>query len=182
MWTYNLDTSDIPDAKVLSNGEINPNSVVSVQLRANESACVALAERLMVPSVESVRADVRVHRQFGQQSLILVTCDFTAHMHLTCGVTLESFATILQDTVVQNFSTKEIIPQDEEDQIPEYIKGHTLDLADIVAQLVALAIPPYPRAPEADLRAVEGIQTCHHQNQEKINPFAKLSDLKKRLQ
>lgn len=181
MWSYLISLTDIPDGKVLPNGDVDPNSFVSVQLRANESVCQDLADRLMVPSVQSVVADVQVYRQVGQRTLICVACDFTANVHLTCGVTLETFATTLNDTLVQDFTTKEMIPQDEEDDVPEYIEGRELDLADIVVQLVALSIPAYPRAPHADLQGIIGDKSGVNEDIEKRNPFAKLSDFKKRL-
>lgn len=182
MWIYSIETSDIPDAKILDNGTRCPSSIITKTITTTESDCADLAGRLMVPSVQSVCADVRVYRQAGQRTLIMLECDFTAHMNVMCGVTLEPYAIELSDTVTQEFSTREITPENDDDDVPEHIAHGVMDITDIVAQLVALAIPAYPRSPHADLDGIVADKPHVNDGADKPNPFAKLSDLKGRLQ
>ena len=122
-----------------------------------------------------------MYRQVSQRNLIVVEAAFQVNLHLTCGVTLEDFSTEISETMTQDFSTTEIIPQDEGEDVPEYIEGREMDLVDVLAQLIAVNIEPYPRKPDADLAAVVSGKVGVNEEEQKENPFAKLADLKGKL-
>jgi uncharacterized metal-binding protein YceD (DUF177 family) len=61
----------------------------------------------------------------------------------------------------------------EDDDAPDYFEGHEVDLSDLVLETLALAIDPYPRAPDARLEDV-----LPADDDSKDSPFAGLKSLK----
>ena len=181
MWSHVINLSDIPDGKLLASGDRDTNASVFVTLHSRDEHLVQLADRLMVPSVQSITAEIEVYRQIKQRTLIMVQAQFEAHCHLQCGVTLEPFATVIGDTITQAFTTKEITPTDEADDVPEYIAGGELDVVDVLLQLVAISTPTYPRKPNINLEDVVNDKDTVNQPEQTENPFAKLADIKDKL-
>lgn len=68
----------------------------------------------------------------------------------------------------------EVIVAVDEDDPPDLLEGNVIDLGAIVAEQLALALDPYPRAPGADLAAELGMD-----DEAAPSPFAALSTLKR---
>ena len=181
MWSHVISLSDLPAGKLSANGKRDANASIFVDMVATDTDLTAIAERLMVPSVQSITAHVEVYRQVKTPTLIMVQATFETHCHLDCGVSLEPFPTVIKDTITQDFTTKEIPPINEDDDVPEYITGGELDIADVVLQLVAITIPPYPRKPDIELENLVANKETVNQPEHKQNPFATLADLKDKL-
>ena len=181
MWSHIISLSDLPDGKLQANGDRDTNASLFVELNSRDADLEDIAGRLMVPSVQSITATIEIYRPIKQRTLIMVQAEFEAQCHLQCGVTLEPFATVIQDTITQTFSTKEITPANEEDDVPEYIADGELDVADVVLQLIAISTPAYPRKPNIKLEDVVTDKETVNQPEQKENPFASLADLKGKL-
>ena len=93
---------------------------------------------------------------------MLVTGRLEADVVQSCVVTLEPVAA----TVVEPSSTgcsarkcpSEALDEveiDAEAELPEPVVDGRLDLGEILAQELSLALDPYPRSPEADLQLAE---------------------------
>jgi uncharacterized metal-binding protein YceD (DUF177 family) len=67
----------------------------------------------------------------------------------------------------------EIFVDPEEDDAPDYFEGHEVDLSDLILESLALAIDPYPRAPDASLEDV-----LPPDDDDSLSPFASLKSLK----
>ena len=61
----------------------------------------------------------------------------------------------------------------EDDDAPDYFEGHEIDLSDLVLETLALAVDPYPRAPDAKLEDV-----LPADDDSNFSPFAGLKTLK----
>ena len=181
MWSHIINLSDLPPAKLLPSGERDPNASIFVTLTAHAEDLDTLASRLMVPSVQSISAEIELYRQIQQRTLIMLQATFTAQLHLQCGVSLEEFPVSMDETLTQQFTTKEIIPEGEEDDVPEYITDGTLDIADVLLQLVAISIDPYPRKPNIELENLVPNKETVNQREQTKNPFAGLAELKDKL-
>ena len=68
----------------------------------------------------------------------------------------------------------EVFVDPEEDDTPDYFEGHEVDLSDLILESLALAIDPYPRAPDASLEDV-----LPPDDDTSLSPFAGLESLKK---
>ena len=48
-------------------------------------------------------------------------------------------------------ASAEVFVDLEGDDMPDHFEGHEADLSDLIVETLALAIDPYPRAPDASL-------------------------------
>ncbi len=113
---------------------------------------------------------------------IQLTGHLVADLHYVCGVSLRPFAHTIGVDVDQMFgdpgrTLREIDLDPNETSDLEPLRDGTADVSDIVYQLFALALEPYPRHP--DLPAAQG----QHQDElssaeDAASPFAVLRDLK----
>ncbi|MGL4543462.1 MAG: YceD family protein, partial [Polymorphobacter sp.] len=116
-------------------------------LAATPAECVALAKRFDLIALDELTAELDVHRSAGA---IRVAGRFHARGAQSCIISAEPVPFDLDDAVTINFSDgahvadAEIELTDAElDELP--LEGDTLDLGEIVAQSLALALDPWPR-------------------------------------
>lgn len=120
--------------------------------------------------------------------------DWALNAHLgatviqSCVVTLEPVTTRIEEPVDRYFSADWQAPEDAEvelaedddetDPVPE-----VLDLLDLAREALSLALPPYPRHPDAEIEQAQfaegGVEPM---SDEAAKPFAGLADLKKKLE
>lgn len=154
--------------------------VVRQSVAATDGECRRLAERLGLAAIDSLRATVALDSRRGGK-IIAVEGEFRAALTQTCVVTLEP----LPRTVSETFSIRlspateageaEIVDIDPEtDDDPEPIEGDSVDIGELVAQHLSLALDPYPRAEGAELepQALAAGEVADE------GPFAKLARLK----
>jgi uncharacterized metal-binding protein YceD (DUF177 family) len=142
-------------------------------LQADEPSRAALAARFGIPSIGALTG--RFTLAHDQGGVILGELALKARVTLTCVITLEPFEMKLAETARLRFvpgaSPVELDPEtlDGPDEIE--FDGETIDLGEVLAEQLALALPPYPRRPGAVLPAAAEDETAH--------PFAGLRALRK---
>jgi uncharacterized metal-binding protein YceD (DUF177 family) len=111
----------------------------------------ALARRFDLVSLDRLDAVVELVRQ--GQDMILLRAQFEAAFEQTCTVTLDPFCSVLAERFSLVFG-----PPDTEDTAAgtvgdevafEPISGDTIDIGEAVAQEFSLALPAFPRSPDA---------------------------------
>lgn len=131
------------------------------RIDADAAERAGLARRLAVEAILSLHAETRTARLPGGGA-ITVEGRLTAEVVQRCVVTLEPFPNKVRAEFRRIFTTAAAGPQreiviDAERDEPEPLEGNVLDLGEIVAEELALALDPYPRSPQADaaMRALD---------------------------
>ncbi len=127
---------------------------------ATAEECAALARRLDVPSVQSVRCRFRLSGADGSGRVVADGL-LQATLDQVCVATLDRFTTTVTERFTVRFVPDDQMPvdqehgeaaaldPDEDDDLP-YGNG-TIDLGEAAAEQLALALDPYPRKPDAVL-------------------------------
>ncbi len=144
----------------------------------------ALARRFGLLSLDRLCATLRLERAEGE-GLALVTGRFVAEVTQACVVTLEPVASRIEAdmTLLFNLETApaaapggEVVVEPEAEEPPEPAGSSGIDLGEAVAQQLALALDPYPRALGAVLPESAEAGTPGETAAE--SPFAVLKSLK----
>lgn len=149
-----------------------PEAGRDLVIEASPAECAALAARLGIEAVNRLRASLRLAP--GPEGVILGRGGLSAEVIQACVVTLEPVTQEVSAPLSLRLLPAGMepldTPADEADDI-ESVNG-SVDLGEVVAEELALALDPYPRAPGAELppEATEGAD----------NPFAALAALKAR--
>jgi uncharacterized metal-binding protein YceD (DUF177 family) len=127
------------------------------RLRATPDECAALARRFGIEAVNRVEAGLLLRPEAG--GAFTVTGRLSADVVQACVVSLEPVAQTLEEGVALRL----LPPGDEPSDDPEgpdeiTIEGDAIDLGEAIAEQLALALDPYPRAPGAALPGAEGAQ------------------------
>lgn len=121
----------------------------------------ALAARFGIERIDRLVAEGTVTRAVSGTS-VTVAGRLEAEVVQRCVVTLEPVASRVVAELSRIFvpgagpSTGEVVVDPLADE-PEPLEGGTLDLGEIVAEELALALDPYPRAPGAALAGLEPV-------------------------
>jgi uncharacterized metal-binding protein YceD (DUF177 family) len=111
----------------------------------------------------------------------------SARLRQECVVTMEPIQTLVEESFQRRFVPADRIEPEQEfdpegDDPPEPLADQ-IDVGEIAAETAALAIDPYPRAPDS---AVERISAAPPGaaplDDDAVKPFAGLADLKRRLE
>ncbi len=160
---------------------------ITEEISAEPGERAALARRFGLLSLDRLSATLRLERA-GAQNLVRIAGRLAAEVTQACVVTLEPVSARLEKdfTLLYDLDAaaaqgeaegaREVMVEPEAEEPPEPVGQHGIDLGEAVAQQLAIALDPYPRAPEAALpeerragaggaRAAEG-------------PFAALESLK----
>lgn len=137
----------------------------------------ALARRLKLRALNALSAVLRLERLPG--GLIHVAGRLEAEVVQTCVVTLVDFPSHVEDGFDVDFGDApaefgEEISLDPDYDPPEPIEGGAIDLGELTAQYLSLALDPYPRAPGATLDAA-----LADPDADSRSPFSVLKKLKK---
>jgi hypothetical protein len=124
---------------------------VLYEIEANAAERQALARRFGLLELPSLSAEVRVRRA---GTGVRVRLALEADVVQACVVTLEPVAAHVADCASLLFAPEaapshafEIDLSTFEGEIPEPLEGDTIDIGELTAQYLALALDPYPRAP-----------------------------------
>lgn len=153
-------------------------------IEAGPRECERLARRFELVSIGSLAA--RLDLSLNPAGEIDVSGQLAAEVIQTCVVSLEPAPARLAEDFSLRYApgAREPIedlsfgPGDEEP--PEPLCGHTIDLGELVAQQLALALNPFPRAPGVRSRAAAA--GSPEAGVDAAGPFAGLSALKRRRQ
>jgi uncharacterized metal-binding protein YceD (DUF177 family) len=153
---------------------------LTIEASAEERA--ALARRFDIPAVHAFSATfvATPWRRGGVQ----VRGEFAAEVEQLSVVSLEPFTSEVGEPVVRYYQAETgpghypdvLSVESLEDEEPEVISGGSIDLGEIAAESLALALDPYPRKP-GEVFEPETAQQAEERRQD--NPFAVLSQLKK---
>ena len=179
----------------------------TVTLRASSAECAALAARYRIIAVESLEATLALVPEHGGPrsggpglaSTVRARGTLVAAVVQECVVSLDPVAQRVEAPIDLRILPDDVEPADDDPDSPDEIESHggMIDLGEAVAEQLALALDPYPRAPDAalppDLVAEEeGSATESSQGLDedanpgaypaqpsRPNPFAALSRLKR---
>jgi uncharacterized metal-binding protein YceD (DUF177 family) len=127
---------------------------------ADEAECAALARRFGLASLSSLVADIEVVHERG--GTFLLSAAFEAEFEQECIVTLDPVPGTLSERFQLRYGPPEIeteAPAGDEDPAFEPLYGEAIDVGEAVAQEFSLALPPFPRTPDAvidDIPEVSG--------------------------
>lgn len=138
---------------------------------ATTEECAVLARRMDLPAIGALSATLTVMpwRSGGAE----VKGSLRAEIEQVCVVTLEPFSSTVREPVERFYLPPGIATGSAQDDEADEIVNGAIDLGELVAETLALAIDPYPRSPgavfAADAELEGGTET---------SPFATLRTLK----
>ena len=136
-------------SRPLALGRVGPEGRREV-LEASAAECAALARRFGIPSIESLRAEL--HLKPEPDGAVLAEGRLEATVTQSCVVTLEPVPQQVQEAVALRLLPPGRAPDEGPEEIDEIETEHGIaDLGEAVAEQLALALDPYPRAPGAAL-------------------------------
>ena len=163
-------------SRLISADQLGAGETVE-RLSPTERERRALAERFELDSLDRLEATVRLRRRPG--GVIEARGHLEAVLAQPCVVTLDPVpATLSEDFRVlfapeADLAGAEVIINPEQDA-PEPLLDGRIDLGELVAQQLGLALDPYPRSPGAVLEAA----TDPSGGAGKPSPFADLARLR----
>ncbi|WP_198370909.1 YceD family protein [Roseomonas rosulenta] len=148
-----------------------PDSGREERLRASPEECMALAKRFAIEAVDRLEATLLLRPEPGGG--VMVTGRLLADVVQACVVSLEPVAQQVEEAVALRLLPPDEEPSDDPegpDEIP--IEGDAIDLGEAIAEQLALALDPYPRAPGAELPQAAG-------GDDAAGPFGALAALRR---
>lgn len=181
-----------------------PRNGMHETLAANADECAALAGRFGLLAIRELKAVARLKRI--KRDYIRVTGEFEASVIQYSVVSLEPVPARVSEPFSAMFAPDHLLPKmtddpegfdlasvlDEDSDLPEAMPGGRIDLGELVAQHLSLALDPYPRLPGESFNDIledpgEGIDLASLPPEElepepegegTKNPFAILAGLK----
>jgi uncharacterized metal-binding protein YceD (DUF177 family) len=149
---------------------------------ANVAERQALAARFGLLDLSKLEAHLDIDH--AEDRMIAVTGTMTADVVQQCVVTLDPVEAHIEDTIDIVFAPPALLdaganpPHNDggEDEAPEPIVNGIIDLGELVAQHLAVALNPYPRKPGAELPVA--VADAKPEEKGGQNPFAKLAEIK----
>lgn len=166
---------------------IGPEGVL-LQLTASPTEREALAERFGILSISMLGANVRVVPDPVLAGHYLLKGQLDAEVEQTCVVSLEPVRQRISEAFLRRFAPADALDQRakaEEDEAewldpeaedpPDPLESGGIDVGEVVAEALSLALDPYPRKPGAELPANYRPDA---DSDGKVSPFAALAKLK----
>lgn len=178
--------TDAPEFSVRIPVDRVPSAGMRERIEADAAARDALAARFSVPAIESLVGDFTI-RLLAGGPMIHVSGTLSARLTRSCVVSAAPVPEAVDVDIDVDFAPPGMIDENVELTLadadpPDAIEGDAIDLGELAAQQMALAMDPYPRAPDADLASV--IDTLPEGRKAAIDatptpgPFAGLSSLR----
>lgn len=131
---------------------------IATTIEASEPEMAALAERFDLQAIHALVAQVACRRVRGGH-YVEVECELEARLTQTCVMTLEPVQEDVHDRQILLFGPLDHRPGSRPSDLtlaydaeePEPIEDGLIDLGEVVAQQLALAIDPYPKTPGAEI-------------------------------
>lgn len=139
------------------------------KLAAEPAEREALAKRLDIPAIHSLRAEMRATPWRGGG--LKLEGQLNAEVEQVSVVSLEPFRSQVEFPVLRYFMAAGGAPIEEDMDVDPIIAGH-VDLGEVVSETLALELDPYPRRPgEAFAEVVDEAEAA-------ASPFMALGKLK----
>ena len=130
----------------------------SFAYEANEAEREALAKRFGIIAIERFTVEGTLKTLDGGRRAIL-KAHIRAHVIQSCVVTLEPVGDDIDERFTQDYADdvttaameKELELDPEAEDPPDPLEDEAVDVGEAVAEQLALALDPYPRAPDAAL-------------------------------
>ena len=167
-----------------------PSQGRNVPVQASPVECAALCRRFGLDVLHNFSAHLLVERARTKEGTraIRVHGSFSADARQICVVTLEGFAVHVADEFDIYFVRPSDLPNEEGDMIDpgdeeslEPLVSPEIDLGELLAQHMALALDPYPRRPGVDVQPGAAAADDPNLAREADNPFAILGQLKHKM-
>jgi hypothetical protein len=183
-WSHKVDVGSLPDAPY------------SRTIAADEQQRRDLARRLGVKAVEDVTADFTIERTANTRKY-RVSGQVKAKVTQPCVVTAEDTVQVIDEPFEAWFADKDAaislarvrhdkmsqyvdaeVPMLEEAEDPEPLAGNQIDVGEVAAQFLSLAVDPYPRAPGVSAETTDRMLEEGGVSEQSRNPFAALKKWK----
>lgn len=183
-------------SRVVRADRVQGREVVEL-LEATAAERQALARRLELQEIGRLTATIRLARVRGGQ-MIRVRGALEAEVVQTCVVTLEPVPAAVTESFGALFAPPDLVPDEivagelafdpdvEDEDVPEPMQDGRIDLGELVAQHLSLALDPYPRAPGAAFEEIDeeaeepaAAESAPEQAGKGPTPFAALAKLKR---
>ena len=139
--------------RCLSIAELSPSERQVEKIQVDAVECAAIAERLDILSIEDMSAELELFRDLtGDVNMV---GRIVADIVQACVVTLEPVAQRVDARLYQRFSARAEEEEGEDEDPVEPIVDDEIDVGDVIVQNLALALDPYPRAPDAAFEEVD---------------------------
>ncbi len=166
-----------------------PTDGITVDLVAASAECRLLKERFDLVDLGSLSASCRIEQVDAD---LVVSGMIEAELVQSCVVTLRPIASTLRVPLQRHFRRRSVhdklasvhdkLATAGEDGVistdaidVEILDGDEIDLGEVIAEELCLALPPYPRADDADQVLIELQETSRSAaSGPPANPFAKL--------
>lgn len=175
------DVTTVEFSRPLAVDRLDDGEVVE-HISATPEERAALAKRFSLVALDDLAADIRIGRRPGSR-IIVVDGAFTATVVQSCVVTLEPVTAVVTDNFSVQLDPDGSAPSEapakqaaEEDDAPEPLDGDIIDMGEMTAQYLSLALDPYPRAPGAEWKMPSDIGDATGAD----GPFAALGRLRQR--
>ena len=153
-----------------------------LRIVADEAARRALARRFGLIAIDSFIADISVSR-IADGPLIRVSGSICADIVQACVVLQEPVATRIAEAISERLGPRD---QDDAEAVfdigdedpPVPLNGDTIELGELLTQILAVSIDPYPRAAGVAPPSAAGTQDAIAGSQGR-RPFESLAILKK---
>jgi uncharacterized metal-binding protein YceD (DUF177 family) len=166
---------------------LNPARPVDFDLRPDAETRAAIADDLGIDALRKVRLAGRLSAE-GQRSWRL-TATLGATVTQPCVVTLDPVTTRIDTDVTRLFLPEDRLepPRAGETEMPEDDSveplGDAVDLLAILAEALALSLPPFPRSDGAVLENAEAAPAGSTPIEtDRPKPFAALAGLREKLE
>jgi uncharacterized metal-binding protein YceD (DUF177 family) len=133
-----------------------PQTGERVVFKPDEAVRMALAADVGLVALDALRAEVVVVAKAG--SIVHVTGNLSGRIRQNCTVTLEEFASDINEDIDVRFAppdriepivAAEIERGLHDEDPPEPLEGDTIDVGALVMETLMLALDPWPRKPGA---------------------------------
>ncbi len=159
-------------------------TVKHLAVDASEQECARLALWLGIPSMQSFKAEMTL--KLWQRDGLKLEGEGRAAVTLLCGVTAQGFGETLSFSFARSYAPppadiprKEIdLSAEESDADAEELPSGSIDLGAILAEELSLAVPAWPRKPDAVFATGAAVMApAADETPKKPNPFNALKDL-----
>ncbi|MBI2239612.1 MAG: DUF177 domain-containing protein [Magnetospirillum gryphiswaldense] len=159
-----------------------PTRGMDMEIEASAAECAALAERFGINQVAELKAKAHLRAMAGG-TLFKVDGHVRAVVEQTCVVTLEPVGQVIDESFMITFGageesdTMELDLSMDDDDPPEPLTDGAIDLGEVVAEHLALALDPFPRKAGARLPEIKEDAPIE---EKKVSPFAALAGFKQK--